>query len=584
MICWFLEEQCQDFLRGHNARSSTAAGQTTQQVLREVMVVESVVPVRRWTWANHHRSHASYAAYDSGFAETLVISYDGWGNDGSFVVYYANAAAAADGGDVLQQSKVVGELRSAYGFEQWLHTYCGGSRGCLESTLDTTAGIVQVGSGGASLGVLLHALALKILNVSFDEVPALAARGQLRAQWAEPFRLLSTNLSIPVRMPPQGSPDLRKAVTKAAYSHSVGCGREDRNFVTYEFRIVCVDWSSEQLAKILGVASLPLTGADADDAAATFEFLIESTLAATLDQARDVISDFEGVVLAGGAALYTPANSAMAGLLHPIAVHVPAAPHDATLCIGAAWLVSPPRRTVSRDGLGVAGGAALTGLRLHGHNELYDLRSHDRRLSPLGWASAKGGCDVSRVVALLQQGRLVAAAHGRAGTGFRPTLHRAVLSLVRPGAVHRMRTRYRWSSRVTTSLFVMNTPEILDAWFAMPEGVQSSPFMAFAFEPAPLLQQILCGTEQPCDDSRRFIVSTVDVESSDRTYSLIATVLLCLLGAGEPPALIAGPLTRPSQAVLNDVASIIAMVEDEAGDGIKHAVLETWLFDGLSRT
>ncbi len=28
----------------------------------------------------------SYGAYDSGLGESLVLSYDGWGNDGSFVV------------------------------------------------------------------------------------------------------------------------------------------------------------------------------------------------------------------------------------------------------------------------------------------------------------------------------------------------------------------------------------------------------------------------------------------------------------------------------------------------------------------
>jgi hypothetical protein len=36
----------------------------------------------------------SYGVYDSGLGESLVLSYDGWGNDGSFVVC-ARASAPA---------------------------------------------------------------------------------------------------------------------------------------------------------------------------------------------------------------------------------------------------------------------------------------------------------------------------------------------------------------------------------------------------------------------------------------------------------------------------------------------------------
>ncbi len=119
------------------------------------------------------------------------------------------------------------------------------------------------------------------------------------------------------------------------------------------------------------------------DAAATFEFVFESALIGVLDlaraatphtracmerptplprertrlprrrhtrartralalapmQVRDVIADFDGVVLTGGAALYAPANTAIAGLLHPLLVHVPSAPHDATLSVRVCLLV-----------------------------------------------------------------------------------------------------------------------------------------------------------------------------------------------------------------------------------------------------
>ncbi len=39
--------------------------------------------------ADHHASHAFYAHVDSRFGASLVVSYDGGGNDGTFLVRYA---------------------------------------------------------------------------------------------------------------------------------------------------------------------------------------------------------------------------------------------------------------------------------------------------------------------------------------------------------------------------------------------------------------------------------------------------------------------------------------------------------------
>ena len=39
--------------------------------------------------ADHHASHAFYAHDDSRFGASLVVSYDGGGNDGTFLVRYA---------------------------------------------------------------------------------------------------------------------------------------------------------------------------------------------------------------------------------------------------------------------------------------------------------------------------------------------------------------------------------------------------------------------------------------------------------------------------------------------------------------
>ena len=124
----------------------------------------------------------------------------------------------------------------------------------------------------------------------------------------------------------------------------------------------------------------------------------------------------------------------------------------------------------------------------------------------------------------------------------------------------------------------------------VPPPVASSPYMAFVLTPSELLLSHLgaapCGADRPCkhgeDRARRVIVSAVDVDGNDRAFSVVVAVLLSLIDAGEPPALLAGPLAPRARGILNDVGSIIAMVAGEPAEGVKHAVLETWLFDGSS--
>ncbi len=124
----------------------------------------------------------------------------------------------------------------------------------------------------------------------------------------------------------------------------------------------------------------------------------------------------------------------------------------------------------------------------------------------------------------------------------------------------------------------------------VPPLVASSPYMAFVLTPSELLLSHLgaapCGADRACqhgeDRARRVIVSAVDVDGTDRAFSVVVAVLLSLIDAGEPPALLAGPLAPRARGILNDVGAIIAMVAGEPAEGVKHAVLETWLFDGSS--
>ena len=46
-----------------------------------------------WQSVDHHRAHAAYAFYDSPFTEALVLTMDGIGNDGSFLIWRGSRAA-----------------------------------------------------------------------------------------------------------------------------------------------------------------------------------------------------------------------------------------------------------------------------------------------------------------------------------------------------------------------------------------------------------------------------------------------------------------------------------------------------------
>ena len=52
-------------------------------------IVRNWLPAKRWILANHHFSHAFLAYFESDLVPSLVVSYDGGGNDGHFVCWEA---------------------------------------------------------------------------------------------------------------------------------------------------------------------------------------------------------------------------------------------------------------------------------------------------------------------------------------------------------------------------------------------------------------------------------------------------------------------------------------------------------------
>ena len=85
-------------------------------------------PVRQWTTADHHASHAALGFFDSPYARALVFSYDGGGNEGTFVVYLGDRSAAARGEPGAKALTIVGVPSPADGYEDGLcgmyYTFC----------------------------------------------------------------------------------------------------------------------------------------------------------------------------------------------------------------------------------------------------------------------------------------------------------------------------------------------------------------------------------------------------------------------------------------------------------------------------
>lgn len=161
---------------------------------------------------------------------------------------------------------------------------------------------------------------------------------------------------------------------------------------------------------------------DARDLAATSQHVFEKIL---LDIVHEHLTERdEGIVLTGGCALNVRANERVRHVSGR-AVHVPPAPNDAGIGVGALWSVSPP--TGRPD--------VFAGLPL-------DMDVSERELRTRGAVRT----DIDAIAALLCRGAVVGVAHGRAELGPRALGHRSLLAL--PGSLEvRDRINARIKSR-----------------------------------------------------------------------------------------------------------------------------------------
>ena len=347
-----------------------------------------------FVFVDHHRSHAVLGVYDSPFERPIVMSFDGGGNDGNWHIY--NATKRRGGGGATL------DVVCSY---EWNF---GSNYAKIGAVLPEVVGSLdefnaRCTAAHESLGVYRCVLALA------GKIMGYAALGAVRSEWLPAARTFMRTAEATIRVLPWGLEGVNHvylARDRANESWRRGLEPED------VWRFFPSEDSDQN------------TSTRERDLAATIQRAFElEVVAALADEPNDVVrglydGDYDGIVLVGGCALNVLANSAIERRFST-RVHVPSAPNDGGLAVGAAWHVVAPS---SRQPLQYAG------------PELFDRADIAALVEP--WV-ANGTLrvrpatvdDVAR--SLASDDGVVGVARGRAEFGPRALGHRSLLAYPR---------------------------------------------------------------------------------------------------------------------------------------------------------
>lgn len=355
---------------------------------------------------------------------------------------------------------------------------------------------------------------------------------RLQLNLGTPYRLLATTMpEVTGRRPQPRAGHLSLAGKLMAYA-ALSPPRRDWLDATVEYYRTYQEPSQAlfSLGEALGLELEPdaLSPDDARALAATSQAAFEALLLESIGQ-RLESADIDGLVLTGGCALNVVANERVRTTLG-VPVHVPPAPNDAGISVGALWSVTPPVGALGPFvGPKLLDDVGETALRRRGGRE----------------------ATVVEVASLVQRGAVIGIAQGRAELGPRALGHRSIVAAAnRPELRERINARIKsreWYRPVAPAVLASAAPRFF-------EGAPRSPYMSFAVKVRASARAHLAGAVH--------VDGTARVQTVEDPTSVLGALLLALERVGAPPCVLntsfnvqARPLLQRASAALDVLAT-----------------------------
>lgn len=368
--------------------------------------------------------------------------------------------------------------------------------------------------------------------------------GRIALNLGTPYRLLGTTMpEVTGGRPQPRAGHLSLAGKLMAYAALASprhdwIGHVTEYYVTYQEPNQALDSLGEALQLDLEADSLSPDNARA--LAATGQAAFERLLIGTIQQHIDV-NTVDGLVLTGGCALNVVANERVRRLLR-LPVHVPPAPNDAGIPVGALWSVHPPNSTTS----------PFMGPRLVCDVDEPSLRARGGRKAC--------AADVAR---LLRRGAVVGIAEGRAEIGPRALGHRSIIAAPdRPDLRDRINARIKsreWYRPVAPAVLASEAHRFF-------EHVPPSPYMSFAASVRVEAKPALSGAVH--------LDGTARVQTVDNEASTLGLVLVALRDMGAPACVLNTSFNIRSRPLLQRASAALEALDSTDLD---FAWIDGWL-------
>jgi carbamoyltransferase len=374
---------------------------------------------------NHHYSHALLGWYDSPFyngqhpmsGTTLILSYDGFGNDGSFMMYY-NSTESEDGTAPLRALKLFRSIPLSLG-----QGYIG------------IANMIPHFWRTDEQGVRHSPCPYQVKPSCQMRLPgifmAYASLGRPRSEWMEGVEVLFRTGRFDERnMPPidQDEEEILIAVDE----------RGERDFaatVQHVFENIVVKELSGAIAEL------------------NEQFRNH--------RGERVLPPVSSLVLVGGCALNVRVNTVVQNRFN-FPVYVPSSPGDSGIAIGGGWHKHPPPVHPQLEYLGA---------------NLFDIEVLDtevvakyspRRASP------------ETVARLLVSGKVGAVVRGRQEVGPRALGHRSILAIPTDKEMNARMNRIKHREWYRPTAPVLNEEAVANIFENLKDTAIDSPYMSFA--------------------------------------------------------------------------------------------------------